>query len=224
MRYLYVPVSRHEAAGDGFLNNVLQGWQPKTSTSPDKQYVSRFLNQGLGDVGDNDRLYIVGHGALSGTSLQTYGPRELYKLIKAEKLPKTHIRISLFSCYSGVATLGQGQCFAEAFAQEIKDRYKRAVVDGYLGAVNFSRDLVNPGLVPRGKQIARAFWLNGGNFEALGYEPAAGNYVQFLVNNGQVKRGSGEHWVLEKYTHTQPADSFSPSRDIEAYKPVARPH
>jgi hypothetical protein len=130
MKWFFVPQSRWTASGDGFMGNVTD-WKTK-------KYNNRFLFEGLGDVGDDERLYIVGHGALHGTSLQTRSADDLFQILKVEKLPATHRRFSLFSCYSGVRTVGQSQSFAEAFADAIKGHFRNAVIDGYRGAVNFN--------------------------------------------------------------------------------------
>jgi hypothetical protein len=102
--------------------------------------VARYYTAGLGDVADDDKLYIVGHGSISGTSLQTWTAAKLLEVLKVEKLPATHKKFYLFSCYSGVRMPGAGKSFAEAFAYEIRDYYKSAKVVGYIGAVQFNRD------------------------------------------------------------------------------------
>lgn len=126
--FMYVPVARNTT--DGFLANP-KTWEGTTA---------RYYTEGLGDVGPDDKLYIVGHGAESGTSLQTLSATKLLDYLKIEKLPTNHKSFYLFSCYSGVKMPGAGKSFAEAFAFAIRDYYKSARVVGYIGAVQFNRD------------------------------------------------------------------------------------
>jgi hypothetical protein len=128
-KFLYVPVAADKT--DGFTGNPKAGW---------KDYVARYFTDGLADVGDDDKLYIVGHGSMSGTSLQTLTAGKLLEVLKVEKLPATHQKFYLFSCYSGVKMPGAGRSFAEEFAYAIRDYYKSAKVVGYIGAVQFNRD------------------------------------------------------------------------------------
>ncbi len=127
-KFIYVPVPRDTR--DGFLANAREGW---------KDFTSRYLNERLADVGDDDKLYIVGHGSLAGTSLQTLSATALMQFLIKEKLPATHRRFNLFSCYSGVKMPGAGRSFAEEFTYAIRDHFKSATVIGYVGAVQFSR-------------------------------------------------------------------------------------
>ncbi|MGH7078697.1 MAG: hypothetical protein ACREFU_11440 [Acetobacteraceae bacterium] len=127
-KFLYVPVARDTS--DGFLRNPAEGW---------KDYVARYFNESLGDVGADDKLYIVGHGALAGTSLQTLSAATLFDYLKKEKLPTNHKKFYLFSCYSGVKMPGAGKSFAEAFTFAVRDYYKSATVIGFIGAVQFDR-------------------------------------------------------------------------------------
>lgn len=127
-KFLYVPVARDTS--DGFLRNPAEGW---------KDYVARYFNEGLKDVGADDKLYIVGHGTLAGTSLQTLSAATLFAYLKTEKLPTDHKKFYLFSCYSGVKMPGAGKSFAEAFTFAIRDYYKSATVIGFIGAVQFDR-------------------------------------------------------------------------------------
>jgi hypothetical protein len=128
-KFMYVPVAKDKT--DGFTGNPKKSW---------KDYKPRYFTEGLQDVADDDKLYIVGHGSLSGTSLQTLTASKLLDVLKVEKLAATHKKFYLFSCYSGVKMPGAGRSFAEEFAYAIRDYYKSATVVGYIGAVQFNRD------------------------------------------------------------------------------------
>lgn len=130
MKYMYVPATVRNT-NDGFLMNPAAGW---------KGHTARYKNEGLADVGNDERLYVVGHGTFAGTSLNTLSPAALLAALRAEQLSPGHVHFHLFSCYSGVKMPGAGKCFAEAFAYEIRDHFRNAKVYGYLGAVQFDRD------------------------------------------------------------------------------------
>lgn len=129
VKYMYVPATVRNTQ-DGFLSNPAAGWPG---------YTARYKNEGLGDVPNTARLYVVGHGSLAGTSLNSLSATDLLAALRADQLSPGHVHFHLFSCYSGVKMPGAACCFAEAFAHAIRDHFRDAKVYGYLGAVQFDR-------------------------------------------------------------------------------------
>jgi hypothetical protein len=178
-KFMYVPNIVRDTQ-DGFLSNPNAGW---------KTYIARYKNDGLADVNFDDKLYIVGHGTLAGTSLNTLDADALLAALRADQLDSRHVDFHLFSCYSGVKMPGAGKCFAEAFAYAIRDYYKSARVTGYLGAVRFDRD--------KGKKMVskNASWANiGGEYQEL--ENARDNKVSFSIR----RRMIGDNLVIPNQT------------------------
>jgi hypothetical protein len=180
-KFMYVPNTVRDTQ-DGFLGNPREGW---------KSYIARYKNEGLADVRSDEKLYIVGHGTLAGTSLASLDADALLEALKADQLDRQHVDFHLFSCYSGVKMPGAGKCFAEAFAYAIRDYYKHAKVTGYLGAVRFNRDAGQ-------KMVSKvSSWANiGGAYEEL--ERARDNKVSFSIKRKMI----GSNTVISNQAET----------------------